>query len=105
MGQWEAETEVDGYRTWVLIRRTPTGGLGPVQTMTTDLTEEMMPLERVSLCVPVDETVSQLILKNNTNNNDGPRNRSDLFPAISASDDNLELKIHLLCPYCLVLKW
>lgn len=43
---WEAVTEVDGWRTWALTRQTVTGGLGPVQTLTMDLPEEMMPLER-----------------------------------------------------------
>lgn len=43
---WEAVTGVDGWQTWALTRQTATGGLGPVQTLTMDLPEEMMPLER-----------------------------------------------------------
>lgn len=50
--RWGAGTEVAGWQTWVLTRRTPTGGLGPARTRRTDLPEGMMPLESVSLWVP-----------------------------------------------------
>lgn len=46
---WEAETGVDGWQTWVLIRRTVTGELGQVETVKMHLPREMMPLERVSV--------------------------------------------------------
>lgn len=48
-GRWGAETEVAGCQTWVLTRRTPTGGLGPARIKRKNLPEGTMPLERVSL--------------------------------------------------------